>query len=77
MGMQVGGQAKINSSFVFLLRLDLFFFLSIPVTGKNQPYNPGNGYYLPYSANPGAAKSPFMYFSKGFSEGFLLGFSGA
>jgi RHS repeat-associated protein len=45
--------------------------------GKMQPYNPLTGQYLTYSVNPGAVKSPFMYFSMGISEGFISGLSGA
>jgi RHS repeat-associated protein len=45
--------------------------------GIKQPFNPKNGRFLPYSANPGVANSPFANISTGFSQGFSSGLSGA
>jgi RHS repeat-associated protein len=45
--------------------------------GKLQPFNPKNGRFLPYSANPGLSHSPFSNIVSGLSQGFTSGLSGA
>jgi RHS repeat-associated protein len=45
--------------------------------GIKQPFNPINGKFLPYSANPGIANTPFTNIAAGFSQGIASGLSGA
>jgi RHS repeat-associated protein len=39
--------------------------------GRPQPYNPADGHYLPYDANPGFLRGPAGEFSKGLGQGAL------
>jgi hypothetical protein len=45
--------------------------------GKQQPYDPDSGHYLPYSANPGLARSPAVGFAGGLAQGYAAAISGA
>ena len=39
--------------------------------GLPQPYNPANGHWLPYSANPGFRESDLCGFGEGFCQGYF------
>ena len=39
--------------------------------GRQQPYDPKTGRFLPFEANPGPVMSPFGRFSTGFSQGLM------
>lgn len=45
-------------------------------SGKNQPYDPKNGQYLPGNKNPGLGDSPAKNFCEGFGMGMVEGATG-